>query len=156
MRCFLVTAGGWGVEQSAETVQVVNWDHFADAKSAPPSPTSDGCDLGASSSLRKSQAIPRQPHSPSTDPRPRGNIRPKEYTAKAMRRVSTRSPSTIPASTPGLTTGQLHPENVAQRFGVVSGSWELGGSVSRGRFREIGEQIEVGRSSGGREGDCRV
>ena len=106
-----------------------------------------GCDLGAYPSLarqvlRGSQAIPSQPHSPSAAPRPRGTSRPREYTARAMRRVSIRSPSTIPASTPGLNEEQLHSGNGCV-IGVRGGhwEWELGGGVShqRGRCGETGE-----------------
>lgn len=155
MRCFLVTVGGLG--GSAECrVKAVNWDPFAATKSALPSLSLWLVVTWELTPPSESPGYPLQPHSPSTAPRPRGKSRPKEYTAKAMRRVSTRSPSTIPASTPGLITEQLHPENVRQGLGVVTGGWELGGCVNRGRFGELREQTEMGSSLGGREGDYRV
>lgn len=122
-----------------------------------------GCDLGVYPSLarqvlRGSQAIPSQPHSPSAAPRPRGTSRPREYTARAMRRVSTKSPSTIPASTPGLTEEQLHSGN-----GCGTGvrgdprEWESGGGVSHrgGGVERLGKGPEVGwfgRKGGGLQG----
>lgn len=45
---------------------------------------------------------------PPVVPRPRETRRPREYTARAISRVNTKSPSTIPASTPGLTEEHSH------------------------------------------------
>lgn len=61
-----------------------------------------------------------------------------------MRRVSTRSPSTIPASTPGLTAEQLHSENVAQ------GLW--GRSVGVGNWEEVSAGVGLERL-GNRDGE---
>lgn len=102
-----------GVGSSRVQTQGENQEHHVVTEPAPPSPPLDACDSGAippptRQVLRGSQAILWRPHSLSTAPRVRGTSRPREYTARAMRRVSTRSPSTIPARMPGLTAEQLH------------------------------------------------
>ena len=65
-----------------------------------------------------------------------------------MKRVSARSPSTIPASTPGLTEGQLQSGNVSGT-GVRGDQWELG--IGRWRQSSVGgvERLGKGQRWGG-------
>lgn len=73
--------------------------------------------------------------------------------ARAMRRVSTRSPSTIPASMPGLTEEQLQSGNVSgtgvrDQWKLGIGRWcqSSGGGVERlGKGQRWGGLWEVGR-----------
>lgn len=153
MRCFRFTAGGVEWHRCREAHKVVNWDYLVDVKPSPSPWMTVTWELTPPLQASPQRPIPTQSHSPSTTPRPRGTSRPREYTARAMRRVSTRSPSTIPASTPGLTTEQLQSGNVyGQESEEVNGSRELGGRV-RGSWKRLGRNGEPFRN---RKGYFRV